>query len=95
MLDAVRIGTSGWTYPTWRTVFYPPGLTHRLELDYIGRRFNSVEINATFYRLQSLETFRRWHAETPEGFVFAVKGSHFITHRKQLGDIEAALVGGM
>jgi uncharacterized protein YecE (DUF72 family) len=91
MLDAVRIGTSGWTYPTWRTVFYPPGLTHRLELDYIGRRFNSVEINATFYRLQRLETFRRWHAETPGGFVFAVKGSRFITHRKQLGDIEAAL----
>jgi uncharacterized protein YecE (DUF72 family) len=91
MLDAVRIGTSGWTYPSWRAVFYPPGLKHRLELDYIGRRFNSVEINATFYRLQSLETFRRWHAETPQNFVFAVKGSRFITHRKQLGDIDAAL----
>jgi uncharacterized protein YecE (DUF72 family) len=91
MLNSIRIGTSGWTYPSWRTVFYPPGLKNRLELDYIARRFNSVEINATFYRLQSLETFRRWHAETPEGFVFAVKGSRFITHRKQLGDIDAAL----
>ncbi|UEM07312.1 DUF72 domain-containing protein (plasmid) [Skermanella rosea] len=91
MSNSIRIGTSGWTYPTWRGVFYPQGLNQRLELEHIGRLFNSVEINATFYRLQSPETFRRWHAGTPEGFVFAVKGSRFITHRKQLGDVETAL----
>ncbi|WP_207459022.1 DUF72 domain-containing protein [Azospirillum sp. SYSU D00513] len=91
MSDAIRIGTSGWTYPTWRGAFYPPKLPHRLELDHIGRLFNSVEINATFYRLQSPDTFRRWHAETPEGFLFAVKGSRYITHRKQLGDVAEAL----
>jgi uncharacterized protein YecE (DUF72 family) len=90
-LDRVRIGTSGWSYPSWRGVFYPQGLTQRLELDYIGRLFNSVEINATFYRLQKPDSFRRWHAETPEGFTFAVKGSRFITHQKQLGDVDAAL----
>jgi uncharacterized protein YecE (DUF72 family) len=90
-LDRVRIGTSGWAYPNWRGVFYPPGLPQRLELDHIGRLFNSVEINATFYRLQKPESFRRWHAETPEGFVYALKGSRFITHQKQLGDVEAAL----
>jgi uncharacterized protein YecE (DUF72 family) len=89
--NAIRIGTSGWTYPTWRGVFYPSGLMQRLELDYIARRFNSVEINATFYRLQSPESFRRWRAETPANFVYAVKGSRFITHQKQLGDVETAL----
>jgi uncharacterized protein YecE (DUF72 family) len=90
-LDRVRIGTSGWTYPSWRGVFYPRGLPQRLELNHIGRLFNSVEINATFYRLQKPEAFRRWHAETPGGFAYAVKGSRFITHQKQLGDVEAAL----
>jgi uncharacterized protein YecE (DUF72 family) len=87
----VRIGTSGWTYGTWRGVFYPKGLPHRLELNYIGRCFNTVEINATFYRLQRPDVFRRWAADTPDGFVSAVKGSRFITHRKKLDDVGEAL----
>jgi len=87
----IRIGTSGWTYPSWRTVFYPPGLPPRAELEHIAGLMNSVEINATFYRLQSPDTVRRWRAQTPDGFVFAVKGSRFITHQKQLGDVEGAL----
>jgi len=87
----VRIGISGWTYPYWRRVFYPEGLAHRRELEYASRQFNSVEINGTFYGLQRPDSFARWHAETPAGFVFAVKGSRFITHMKKLRDIEAPL----
>lgn len=90
-MSAIRIGTSGWTYPSWRKAFYPPGLPARRELEHIASLMNSVEINATFYRLQSPDTFRRWRAGTPEGFRFAVKGSRFITHQKQLGDVEGAL----
>lgn len=87
----VRIGTSGWTYPTWRGVFYPRGLPHRAELEHIGSLFDSVEINATFYRLESPDSFRRWRAETPRDFLFAVKGSRYITHQKQLNDAEGPL----
>lgn len=90
-MDAIRIGTSGWAYPGWRKSFYPSGLSPRRELEHIASLMNSVEINATFYRLQSPDTFRRWRAETPDGFLFAVKGSRFITHQKQLGDVEGAL----
>jgi uncharacterized protein YecE (DUF72 family) len=78
----VRIGTSGWTYGTWRGVFYPKGLPHRLELNYIGRCFNTVEINATFYRLQRPDVFRRWAADTPDGFVFAVKDLGALAEKK-------------
>lgn len=85
------IGISGWTYGGWRGTFYPKGLAHRRELEYASRRFNSIEINGTFYRLQRPENFERWHAETPRGFRFAVKGSRFITHMKQLRDIETPL----
>ncbi|HEY3463912.1 MAG TPA: DUF72 domain-containing protein [Amycolatopsis sp.] len=87
----IRIGTSGWRYPPWRGVFYPSGLPQRQELEYLSRRMNAVEINGSFYSLQRPERFRAWFAETPADFLFAVKGGRFITHMKQLRDVETAL----
>jgi uncharacterized protein YecE (DUF72 family) len=87
----VRVGLSGWTYGGWRGVFYPPGLAHSEELFYVSREVDTIEINGTHYSLQRPESFAKWHDETPEGFVFAVKGSRFITHLKQLRDIETPL----
>src|SRR3546814_18323566 len=62
-----------WRYPPWRGVFYPKGLPQRCELDYASRQLNSIEINGTFYALQRPDSFRRWRAETPDDFVFAIK----------------------
>ncbi len=87
----VRIGTSGWRYPRWRKTFYPAGRAQRKELTYIGETFDSVELNGSFYSLQRPESFVRWHAETPDDFVFAVKGGRFITHMKKLLRVETAL----
>ncbi|MBW4717498.1 DUF72 domain-containing protein [Saccharothrix obliqua] len=87
----IRIGTSGWLYPPWRGVFYPKGLVHKRELEYLSSRLDSVEINGTFYSLQRESSFRTWAAQTPDDFVFAVKGSRFITHMKRLRDPEEAL----
>jgi uncharacterized protein YecE (DUF72 family) len=86
-----RVGVSGWTYPPWRGDFYPKGLPQRRELEYAASRLTSIEINGSFYALQKPESYRRWRDETPEGFVFAVKGSRFITHMKRLADAEEPL----
>ncbi|MBO9746190.1 MULTISPECIES: DUF72 domain-containing protein [Xanthomonas] len=88
---AIRIGISGWRYARWRGTFYPAGLAQRRELEYAAGRFPSVEINGSFYSLQRPESFQRWHDETPEDFVFSVKGPRFITHMKRLRDCEQAL----
>ncbi len=87
----VRIGISGWRYPPWRGVFYPPKLAQRLELTYAAERMNSLEINGSFYTLQKPELYHRWREQTPDDFVFAVKGGRFITHMKKLRDVEEAL----
>jgi uncharacterized protein YecE (DUF72 family) len=87
----IRIGISGWLYRGWRGSFYPRGLRQADELSYASRHFDTVEINGTHYSLQRPQSFARWHDETPDGFVFAVKASRFITHMKQLRDIEAPL----
>ena len=87
----IRIGTSGWLYPPWRGVFYPEGLVQRRELEYLSRRVNTAEINGSFYSLQRPERYRAWHEQTPDEFVFAVKGGRFITHMKQLRDVETPL----
>ena len=89
--SAARIGISGWRYPPWRGVFYPPGLAQRRELEYASRRLNSVEINGSFYSLQRPSSYARWRAETPPGFVFSVKGPRFVTHMKKLAGVEAPL----
>ncbi len=91
MRGRIWIGTSGWRYPPWRGVFYPDKLPQRRELEYISRQVNTVEINGSFYSLQKPEYYRRWRGETPEDFLFAVKGGRFITHMRRLRDIEAPL----
>ena len=87
----VRIGISGWRYPGWRGVFYPPKLAQRRELTFAASRFASVEINGTFYSLQRPSSFRLWSESTPEDFVFAVKGPRLITHMYKLRNVGQAL----
>lgn len=82
----VRIGISGWTYEPWRGHFYPKGLPQKRELAHAASIFRSIEINGTFYGLQTPTSFARWDEETPEDFVFAVKAPRFITHIKRLRD---------
>ena len=90
-MSEMRIGISGWRYEPWRGVFYPKGLQQRRELEYASREMNSIEINGTFYSLQRPASFTKWHDETPDDFVFAVKGSRYITHLKKLDDIRQPL----
>ena len=87
----VRIGISGWRYEPWRGVWYPEGLPQRRELEFCGRHFPSVEINGSFYSLQRPEYYEQWYRDTPPGFVFAVKGSRYITHMLRLTKIERPL----
>jgi uncharacterized protein YecE (DUF72 family) len=87
----VRIGISGWNYPKWRSVFYPEGLKHAAELEYASHRFSTIELNGSFYSLVRPTSVERWRSETPEDFVFSVKGSRFITHMKRLVDPTTAL----
>jgi uncharacterized protein YecE (DUF72 family) len=88
---AVRIGISGYIYESWSGRFYPPSLIQRQRLEYASRIFDSIELNGTFYSLKSPSIFARWAAETPARFVFAIKGSRFITHNLKLRNCEAAL----
>ncbi len=79
------IGIGGWTYEPWRDgVFYPVKLSQKRELEYASSKVTSIEINGTYYGAQKPESFRKWHDETPEGFIFAVKGTRYATNRKDL-----------
>jgi uncharacterized protein YecE (DUF72 family) len=81
------IGTSGWSYRHWRGPFYPSSMAKGGDqLRFYSERFDTVEVNGTFYRLIEVDTFRRWREATPEGFVFACKGSRYLTHMKRLKD---------
>jgi uncharacterized protein YecE (DUF72 family) len=86
-----RIGISGWTYAPWRGVFYPPKLQHRLELEYASERLDSIEINGSFYSLQRPSSYRTWAANTPDEFVFSVKGGRYITHILRLRNSRVAV----
>jgi uncharacterized protein YecE (DUF72 family) len=86
-----RIGISGWRYAGWRGKFYPPGLVQRRELAFAAERFDSIEINGSFYSLQRPEAYGAWYAEVPANFTFAVKGSRFITHMLKLRNVGVAL----
>ncbi|WP_448005751.1 DUF72 domain-containing protein [Agromyces bauzanensis] len=86
-----RVGISGWVYPPWRGVFYPPDLRQADELDYAARNVTSIEVNGSFYSLQRPANWLRWRDAVPPDFVFAVKGPRFITHIKRLGDVDAPL----
>lgn len=82
----VHIGTSGWHYRHWVGPFYPAGTRPAQYLSLYARRFSTVEINATFYRLPSEHAVRQWHAQTPSRFLFACKASRYTTHVKRLRD---------
>ncbi|HUO22363.1 MAG TPA: DUF72 domain-containing protein [Caulobacteraceae bacterium] len=91
MSGGVFIGVGGWTFEPWRGVFYPPGLTQAKELEYASRHLTSIEINGTYYGSQSPETFKKWREATPDGFIFSVKGSRFVTNRKVLGEAKESI----
>jgi uncharacterized protein YecE (DUF72 family) len=86
--ERIRIGCSGWNYAHWRNgVFYPPRCPSREWLGFYARHFDTVEVNATFYRLPKRDVVARWVAESPKGFLFAVKVSRYVTHIKRLRDV--------
>jgi uncharacterized protein YecE (DUF72 family) len=87
----IRVGISGWRYPPWRGNFYPEGLPQRLELRYAASIFSTLEINGSFYSLQRPEAWTRWYTETPDDFVFSIKGPRFITHMLKLRGVDRPL----
>lgn len=87
----VRVGTSGWRYFGWRGDFYPTGLPQRRELEFIGEQFDTVELNGSFYSLQRPASYHRWRDSVPEDFLFAVKGSRYLTHMLRLREPHVGL----
>jgi len=91
MGEDIRIGTSGWTYPHWKELFFPVDWPKSKWLEYYARHFDTVELNASFYRLPKLKTFENWKDRTPNHFLWALKASKYITHTKRLKDPEEPL----
>jgi uncharacterized protein YecE (DUF72 family) len=87
----IRIGISGWRYPPWRGLFYPEKLPQRQELEFASNKLTSLEINGTFYSLQTPKSFQSWYAVTPPDFRFSVKGPRYITHIQRLREPETLL----
>jgi len=96
---AIRIGIGGWTFEPWRGSFYPDGLVQRRELEYAASKLSSIEVNGTYYSLMKPDSFKKWHDETPDDFVFSLKATKFCTNRKVLagaGDsIETFILSGL
>lgn len=90
-MATVKIGCSGFNYQDWKEIFYPKGLSQKKWLEHYCTVFNTVELNVTFYRLPKDSTFDKWYDETPDRFVFTLKGSRYITHSKRLSDPEKPL----
>lgn len=91
MAEAIHVGCSGWVYRHWKGGFYPEGLPQRRWFEHYAAEFDTVEINASFYRLPRPEMFDGWRAKAPPGFRYAVKVNRFITHMKKLLDCEQAV----
>jgi uncharacterized protein YecE (DUF72 family) len=87
----IRVGVGGWTFAPWRNNFYPQGLKHADELRYAASKLTAIEINATFYRTQSAASFAKWRDETPDDFVFTVKGHRTVVNARRLADGGEAL----
>lgn len=87
----VRAGIGGWVFPPWRGTFYPKEVKQADELAHASRHVTAIEINGTYYRLQTPKTFRHWQEETPDDFVFSMKGSRFITNRRVLAEAGEAV----
>ncbi|MAL92889.1 MAG: hypothetical protein CMK94_15730 [Pseudomonas sp.] len=90
-MAGIHIGISGWRYAPWRGDFYPKGLTQKKELRFASRAVSSIEINGSFYSLQTPERYADWYADTPKGFVFSVKGPRYIPHVRRLREVDGAL----
>jgi len=88
-MATTRVGISGWRYDPWRGSFYPDDLPQRNELKYASARLPIIEINGSFYSLQKPQSYASWYADTPENFIFSVKGPKFITHVRRLKDVES------
>ena len=82
----IRIGVGGWTYEPWRGTFYPDRLPQKRELEFAASQLTTIEINGTYYGSQKPESFQKWHDETPDGFVFALKASRYCTNRRVLAE---------
>lgn len=91
MARTIRLGTAGWVFEPWRKSYYPEGLKQKEELAYTSARLGSIEINATFYSHQKAASFENWASQTPDDFVFTVKGHQLVTHIKRLKDVELPL----
>lgn len=89
-MSKVRIGISGWHYEPWRGVFYPKALPADQELTFASQQLGTIELNASFYRLQKPDDYRKWHRATPADFIFAVKAPRFLTHVKRLKQLDDA-----
>ncbi|MFC2248073.1 DUF72 domain-containing protein [Labrys portucalensis] len=86
MTGQIRVGIGGWTFEPWRGSFYPASLAQKRELEYASRQVTAIEINGTYYGSQKPESFAKWHAETPDDFIFAMKANRFATNKKVLSD---------
>jgi uncharacterized protein YecE (DUF72 family) len=91
MSGTIRVGVGGWVFPPWRGSFYPKGLRQKDELSYASRKLTAIEINSTYHSTHAPADYARWAAETPEDYVFAIKGSRVCTNRKVLADIGPSL----
>jgi uncharacterized protein YecE (DUF72 family) len=90
-MKALRVGCSGWMYDDWRGRLYPQGAPKRRWLELYAEKFDTVEVNATFYRLPKRDAVAAWVSQTPEGFLFAVKASRYLTHVKRLTDVSEGI----
>src|SRR5687767_8186330 len=90
-MGGIHIGTSGWVYKGWAGVFYPEGTRPQQRFDFYRRHFSTVEINSTFYRLPTENMVENWREKAPDGFIFAIKGSRFITQMKKLNVTEDSI----
>ena len=87
----IRAGIGGWNFEPWRGVFFPKGTSKAKELAYASRQLSTIEVNGTFYSTFKPPTFRKWHDETPDDFVFSLKANRFATNRKILGDAKPSI----
>ncbi|MCT8998462.1 DUF72 domain-containing protein [Chelativorans intermedius] len=87
----IRAGIGGWTFEPWEGTFYPEDLPRRRQLEYASSRLPTIEVNGTYYGTQKPATFAKWAAETPEGFVFSLKGNRFVTNRRVLSEAGESL----